>query len=172
MPEPRTFKEQDLVTIIVNKSELYVNNSNLQRQRKIEGTMGLTDWVRFPSWKKIPEPILTEPPVIGGEIDHTSRSKGQLNNVEKLEFMITCRVLNKLPNGLLFVEGDDDQTVGEEKKVIHVSGYLSPEAIGEDNTVQSDRLYSRKIRVIPSGNVFDSTKRGYGQRWMERWMPF
>ena len=171
-PEPRVFKEQDLITVIVNKSLLHTNNSDLQRQRKIKGKMGLTDWVKFPGLTKLPEPIDTEPPVIGAEVDHQSRAKGQLTNSEKLVFKITCRVAWKMDNGNLHIEGQEHQILGEENSSLYFSGDIRPEDVRPDNTISSDSVAFPVIKRIPSGNIFDSTKRSYGQRFVDRWSPF
>ncbi len=172
MPEPRTFKEQDLITVLVDERLLYSNNSDVQRQRKIKGKMGFTDWVKFPGWDKLPQPIETEPPVVGGEVDHQSRAKGQLNNSEKLTFKITCRVAWKMDNGNLHIEGQQQMMIGEENRSVYVSGDIRPEDVGADNTVLSSALAFSTIKLIPSGNIFDSTKRSYGQRFVDRWLPF
>ncbi len=172
IPEPKTYKEQDYVTVIVNATQIYSNNNDLQRQRKMKGKMGLTDWVRWPDWTRLPQPLLDEPPVIGAEIDHQSRSKGQLSSTEKLSFKITCRVLWVMDNGNLHIEGHDTQTVGEENKQIYVSGDIRPEDIRPDNTISSDNMHAKTIDIIPSGQNFDAIKRSYGQRFIDRWMPF
>jgi len=172
MPEPRVFKEHDLITVIVKRSHTYSNDSNLQRQRKIKGKMGLTDWVKFPGLGKLPEPIDTSPPLIGGEIDHQSRAKGQFNNTEKLTFRIQCRVTWVMDNGILHIEGQDQQIVGENSQSIYVSGDIRPEDVTPDNTIESDRIAFPVIKIIPAGNIFDATKRSYGQRFIDRWSPF
>ena len=172
VPEPRTFKEQDLITVLVDRSLLYKNNSDFQRQRKIKGKMGLTDWIKFPGIGKLPEPIDTTPPAVGGEVDHQSRAKGQLTNSEKLTFKITCRVVWKMDNGNLHVEGQDQCGVGEETQSIYFSGVIRPEDVKPDNTIESDRVHSPNVKLIPSGNIYDSTKRSYGQRFIDRWSPF
>ncbi len=172
IPEPKTYKEQDFITVIVNDTAIYSNNNDLQRQRKIKGKMGLTDWVRWPDWSKLPQPLLDEPPVIGAEIDHQSRSKGQLSRTEKLIFKITCRVSSVMDNGNLHIEGQQRQQIGEENKVVYFSGVIRPEDIQPDNTITSDRVYDRDFIEIPSGQNFDAIKRSYGQRFIDRWMPF
>ena len=172
VPEPRNFKEQDLITVIVNRSFLYKNDSNLQRQRKIKGKMGLTDWVKFPGLGKLPEPIDTTPPAIGGELDHQNRAKGQLTNSEKLTFKMQCRVVWKMDNGNLQIEGQDEYYIGEEKQSVYFSGIIRPEDIKPDNTIENHYVFTPKLHYIPSGNIFDSTKRSYGQRFIDRWSPF
>ena len=172
VPQPRVFKEQDLITVLVNESFMYTNNSNLQKQRKIKGKMGLTDWIKLPGLGKLPEPIDTNPPKLGGELDHQSRAKGQLDNKEKISFKITCRVAWVMDNGNLHIEGQDQQIVGEEQQSIYFSGDIRPEDVKPDNTISSDNVFSPVKRIIPSGNIFDSTKRSYGQRFVDRWSPF
>ena len=172
VPQPRVFKEHDLITVLVNESFLYSNNSNLQRQRKVKGKMGLTDWIKFPGLGKLPEPIDTEPPKIGGEIDHQSRAKGQLDNKEKLTFKIQCHVAWVMDNGNLHIEGQDQKLIGEETMSIYFSGDIRPEDVKPDNTIESNKVAAQFIKHIPSGNIFDSTKRSYGQRFIDRWSPF
>jgi len=172
VPEPRVFKEQDLITVIVDRSLLYTNNSDIQRQRRIKGKMGLSDWIKFPGFGKMPEPIDTEPPAIGGEVDHQSRARGQLRNTEKLTFKIQCRVISKLDNGTLQIEGQDWQSIGEETQSIYFSGVIRPQDVSQENTIDSDNVFSRVTKLIPSGNIYDATKRNYGQRFIDRWSPF
>ncbi|MCL2303748.1 MAG: flagellar basal body L-ring protein FlgH [Planctomycetaceae bacterium] len=172
MPEPRMFKEQDLINVLVDRSLLYKNNSDLQRQRKIKGKMGLTEWVKFPGLGKLPEPVDTIPPMVAGEVDHQTRAKGQLTNSEKLTFKIQCRVTWKMDNGNLHIEGQDQQIIGEESLSIYFSGDIRPEDVRPDNTIPSNLVAFPIIKLIPAGNIFDSTKRNYGQRFIDRWSPF
>ena len=172
VPEPRVFREHDLITVLVDRSMLYTNNSDSQKQRRIRGKMGITDWIKFPGFGRLPEPIDSEPPAIGGEIDHQSRARGQLRNTEKLTFKITCRVTWKMDNGNLHIEGQDWQSVGEETQSVYFSGVVRPQDVKPDNTIECDSVLFKETKVIPSGSIYDSTKRGYGQKFIDRWSPF
>ncbi|MGL6225441.1 MAG: flagellar basal body L-ring protein FlgH [Thermoguttaceae bacterium] len=171
-PEPRSFKVHDRITVIIDEKMLYTNNNDGQRQRKITGKMGLTDWIRIPGWGNLPEPITTDPPVVGGVLDHQARNKGQLTRSEKMSVKISCEIIDILPNGDLRIKGQDQRIVGEEEKIVYFSGVVPPKHIKEDDTVMSDMVGDKDFKEIPSGNTFDGIKRGYGQRWIDRWMPF
>ena len=171
-PQPRVFKEQDLVTIIVNMSSKYSNKADLQKQKKINAKMGLTDWIRFVGIGKMPEPVNEDQPVVGAVLDHQTRAKGDLSRSESLNFKIKCRISRKLDNGNLQIEGIIHMHIGEEIKQVYLSGIISPDDIGANNTISSDDIYDLDIRDTPAGNVFDSVKRNYGTRFIERWSPF
>lgn len=172
-PKPRGFREHDLITVKVNDYQTYTNNSDLQRQRKLKGKAGLNEWIKFNGWGKLPTPIETEPPKVEAELDFQGRAKGQLSQSERLSFNINCRIVYIQDNGNLHIEGQDNITVGEENKSIYFSGDIRPEQVDpKDNSIPSDKVAFRNIKIIPSGNVFDATKRSYGQRFFDRWSPF
>ena len=171
-PQPKVFKEQDLITVIVNMSSKYSSKADLQKQKKINAKMGLTDWIRFVGISKLPEPVSEDPPVIGGVLDHQTRAKGDLKRDENLSFKIKCRVSRKLDNGNLQIEGPQRMQIGEEIKYIYISGIVSPEDIKPNGTVSSDDVYDIDVRDTPEGNVYDSVRRSYGTKFIERWSPF
>ncbi len=85
---------------------------------------------------------------------------------------MTCRITSKQDNGNLIIEGTQDTTIGEENKIMHVAGIIRPEDIGPDNTIDGDRVGELVIKEVPSGNVYDTTRRSWGAQLIERWKPF
>lgn len=172
-PQPKVYRENDLVNVNVQHRHVFENKNDSQRQRKLKGKMGLTEWVKFPGLLKMPVPMETEPPSIGGEVDFQGRAKGDTKQSQNLSFKIQCRIIRKLANGNLHIEGQRQTTIGEEVKIVYFSGEIRPEDIDErTNVVSSDDVYGMVIREMQGGAGSDAIKRGYGQKAFERWSPF
>jgi flagellar L-ring protein precursor FlgH len=171
---PKTFREHDLVTVIVSNSWRQTNKGTMERKKKMQADYSITKW---PSVSGLLGGIGASSfddgkPSIGGKIDSKFKNEGTVTRQERLEFKITCQVESIQENGILYLEGTDKTTLGEEGKIIHFSGYARPQDIQPDNTIKSELMHLADINEVPSGSVPDSYQRGWGQKLIDRYSPF
>ena len=172
LESPKVFREHDLVTVIVKNNWRSLNEGELERKRRMSSEYGITKWLSFDGLSFGPSKFAGGSPAIGAELSSNFKNEGTVTRRESLEFKITCRVMSIQENGVLFLEGTDTTTLGEEGKKIYFSGFARPQDIQPDNTILSERMHEPEIKEIPSGSVYDSYRRNWGQKAIDRYSPF
>lgn len=169
---PKVFRERDLIKVLVKNNWRSLNEGELERKRKMNSEYGVTKWISFNGLNFSASKLTGGAPAIGAEVDSQFKNEGSVVRRESLEFQITCRIMSIEENGVLFIEGTDSTTLAEEGKIIYFSGFARPQDVKPDNTISSDDIHERDIREIPSGSVYDSYRRNWGQKAIDRWSPF
>jgi len=83
---------------------------------------------------------------------------GQTRRSGQVRTNVSVRIIDKLPEGLLRVSGEQMVTVNDEKQQIRISGLVRPDDINYNNTVFSYRLADAQIDILGDGVVADSQK--------------
>ena len=169
---PKTFREHDLIKVHVKQNWRSLNEGELERKRKMNSSYGITKWISFNGLSFGPSKMSGGTPAIGAELDSQFKNEGSVVRRESLEFQITCRIMSIEENGVLFIEGTDTTTLAEEGKIVYCSGFVQPQDVRPDNSINSDDLHERDIREISSGSVPDSYRRNWGQKAIDRFSPF
>lgn len=82
---------------------------------------------------------------------------------------VSVRIIDRLPEGLLRVSGEQMVTVNDEKQQIRISGLVRPDDISYDNTVLSFRLAEAEIDIVGDGVITDAQKQNIVFRVM-KWL--
>ncbi|MGL4943834.1 MAG: flagellar basal body L-ring protein FlgH [Thermoguttaceae bacterium] len=172
VPRKKPFGVQDIVFVEVDFNFRYNNTNDMQKQKKLTATGGLTSFIKFPSLFKLPEPVDTPMPEIGGKTDVKTQNKGNLKRSEQLKTKVACTVVSKYPNGNLQIQGTQQLALGEESKVVTIRGQIRPEDIRPDQSIPGDRVAGLVYEEVPEGNSYDGIRRPWGVKWLERWSPF
>ena len=170
---PKTFREHDLVTVTVNKDWRQTTKGAMERKKKMQTDYGITKWPSVSGLFGLGASSFEDgKPAIGANINSKFKNEGSVTRREQLEFKITCQIESILENGVLYLEGTDRDTLAEEGKIIYFSGYARPQDIQPNNTIKGELIYDREINEIPSGSAYDSYRRGWGQKLIDRYSPF
>lgn len=89
-----------------------------------------------------------------------AQGQGRIQRTGKLLAQITVTVKSVDPSGLLYVSGEQEIAVNDEKQEITLEGKVRPGDIGENNTVISSRLAEAKISYIGEGILGDRQRPG------------
>ena len=111
-------------------------------------------------------------PEVRGDLDSKLQAQGDLQTSDKMKFTISCRIVDKRPNGNLVLEGTSSVSDNEEKWEYSLAGECRPEDIKPDNSIVSDNLVDPRIIRKESGSVRDSYRRGWVLQWLDKWQPF
>ena len=98
--------------------------------------------------------------------------QGSTRRSGSLEAMLTCKVVDVLPNGNLVIWGWKQVRSNRETQYLVLTGQVRPRDIQIDNTVQSSLLAEARIEYTGSGVVSDKQGPGFGQRLMNWVWPF
>lgn len=90
-----------------------------------------------------------------------------------LQGNISVTITDILPNGNLVVRGEKWLTLNRGEEFIRISGMLRPADISLDNTVASTKLANARIAYSGTGELADSQKQGWLQRFFNStYWPF
>jgi flagellar L-ring protein precursor FlgH len=103
-----------------------------------------------------------------GSIAGTFDGVGQTSRTDRIVASISVIVTGVLPNGDLWLAGEQSLLVNGEKTVIRLSGRARPADITEANTVLSTRLAAARIEYDGSGFGARSARPGIVSRVLDR----
>ena len=169
---PKTFKEQDMIKVIVRDQFKNNNTADSERKRKMNSSYGITNMIKFSGFSFLPSSMEAGSPTIAGEVDSQFKNKGKINHKESTEFIISCRIVTILDNGLLYVKGTNTKNVGQDDITVDLSGFVREEDVSPGNSVKSEDVGELSINVRQAGAVYDSNKLNWGQKFIDRWSPF
>jgi flagellar L-ring protein precursor FlgH len=122
--------------------------------------------------------ILDAHPDMGGKIalgagaTSAYSGTGGTSRGSAIETMLTCEVIEVMPNGNLHIWGYKQVRVNRETQYVVLDGVVRPRDIRMDNTVVSDRLAQAKFEVTGSGVVADKQGPGILTRALDHLWPF
>jgi flagellar L-ring protein FlgH len=167
----------DIVKVTVSVKSAMTSKGKIDRKKQGYGDLKLTSWIKFyggnlgeVGGQNGQAPYGT--PEARGDIDNQLQADGNLETADKLSFVISCRIIDKRPNGNCVLEGTWSVSDNEEHWEYSLSGEVRPEDIKPDNSIVSDTIADLKIIKREAGHVRDSYRRGWALEWMDRWMPF
>lgn len=109
---------------------------------------------------------------VGGGIGTGFTGGGGTSRGSAISTMLTCEVIEVLPNGNLRLWGYKKVRVNRETQYVVITGVVRPRDIQMDNTVVSDRLSEAEFEVTGSGVVADKQGPGVLSRILDRLWPF
>jgi flagellar L-ring protein precursor FlgH len=81
-------------------------------------------------------------------------------------------VVDVKPNGTLVVEAVSRNTVNQEQLTYTLSGVCRVEDIAADNTILSTQLANLNLTMQTKGEVYDGTRRGWLNKFLDKVNPF
>ena len=111
-------------------------------------------------------------PDIETSSENSFDGKGSTARKEKLVATISAKVVNVFPNRNMFIRGEREVRINDEKQLISLSGIIRPEDINSDNIVVSSAIADAKISISGKGVVADKQDPGYGHRFIDWAWPF
>lgn len=171
-PEPRKFKLNDQVTILVKENTQVSSDGEMDRRKQADGMMTLTDWIVFDKFAVIPDPQSHGNPTVGGAMSNKLRSQANLQTRDSMSFKIAVRVADIRPNGYLVLEGVRSIHNNNETWEQCLTGVVRPEDVLPNNTVQSENVGELRIFKRESGHVRDGYRRGWLLKILDKYQPF
>lgn len=167
-PEPRTFQEQDLVTIIISERSAIAREQTLETEKSYEVDGEFTAIpdplqlleLRYQNFRRLPQEF-------GAEADFSHEGEGTYERDDSVTSRVTGRVIEVKPNGTLLIESKTSVITDGEEQVIVLSGLCRQEDITIANTVQSNQMANLVVKFEHSGDVRESAKKGWIPRVIE-----
>ena len=170
--EPKVARLNDIVKVTVSVKSQMTSQGSIDRKKLGHGDLKLTSWIKFYGGNLGEDKQAYGTPEVRGDIDNQLQANGNLQTADKLSFVISCRIVDKRPNGNCVLEGTWNVSNNEEHWEYSLSGEVRPEDIKPDNSIISDTIADLKIIKREAGHVRDSYRRGWALEWLDKWQPF
>lgn len=102
----------------------------------------------------------------------SAQGRGQVRRSEKINLLVAAVVTQVLPNGNLFIAGQQEVRVNHELRVLQVAGFIRPGDILPNNTIPSDRIAEARISYGGRGRLSEVQQPGWGQQVLDNVMPY
>jgi flagellar L-ring protein FlgH len=113
---------------------------------------------------------------LGGGLDLTGKStakgKGKVSRSEEIDLQVAAVVTQKLPNGNLFITGQQEVQVNYEVRVLSIAGIIRPRDILPDNTISYEKIAEARIAYGGRGRLTEAQQPGWGQQVYDTVMPW
>ena len=85
---------------------------------------------------------------------------------------VAATVVERLPNGVLRIEGSQEVRVNFELRELLVTGYVRPNDITRQNEIAYDKIAGARIAYGGRGQITDVQQPRYGQQISDIVLPF
>ena len=108
---------------------------------------------------------------IGGTSNNSSAGKGQTQNTNDFNGVITATVVGVLPNGHLLVRGEKQIGVNQNVETLQFTGQVDPLTIAPGNVVQSTQVANVRVQQSGKGAQADAQAMGWLARFFLNLAP-
>lgn len=171
-PPPKTYRVNDLVTIIVRQSLKWEAESDLGTQRKWDFKSELEAFPKFTEGGVGESMFRRGKPNLQYKYDNKVDNKGDASREDKLTTRLTARIIDVKPNGQLVIEGRGRVVHDDESSEITLTGICRKEDITADNTVLSTQIAELDVVVNNAGALRHASSRGWLQKILDVVKPF
>lgn len=169
----RASKQGDILTVVIEIDDSAQITNSTARGRN--GTVDMPG----PSLFGIPQAIDRRLPgglsiAAGASVQGNSdfSGSGSVSRNEQLTLRVASTVLERLPNGVVRIEGRQEVRVNHELRELLVTGFVRPEDISRKNEVGYDKIANARISYGGRGIISNVQQPRYGQQILEIVTPF
>lgn len=153
--DPRAYRLDDIVTIVVSDRASAVARGVTNTSRKSSSSSGIS---ALAGTLAATSPLANLASLAGAsKVD----GQGETSRATELTTTLSARVTHVLPNGNLVVEGTKNIAVNSEHQLVTVRGVCRPQDLTPANQVRSDRLAQLEVKVSGKGVVADAVRRPF-----------
>ena len=163
----------DILTVVIEIDDQATISNTTGRSRSGSEQMGIDGLLGLP---QSIDAGLPEGASLGNAVSTSSagsfRGTGSVSRNEKLTLRIAATVVEKLPNGVLRIEGSQEVRVNFELRELLVSGYVRPGDISRQNEITYDKIAGARISYGGRGQITDVQQPRLGQQVADIVLPF
>ena len=173
-PEPPpTLKIHDTLTVLVKISTIMTSEGDVESRKKANMSAVLSDWIRLDlrTPALFPDPQRRGDPKIASQYDSQYRAESDMESRDRMTFQLAVEVVDIRPNGNLVIQGQRTVYNNAERWLLQLDGEVNRSDIDDSKTVTDDKIINLEIRKSESGQVRDGYRRGWFQRFLDRYQP-
>lgn len=169
---PRQIQRYDILTVLVKETMQFSSDSQLNRRKRSNVDARLQDWILFRGGNLKPSPQSDGDPRIRAQLNNQYQTLADMDTSGLMQFRIAAQVVDVRPNGTLVIEAHRDVNNNNECWRQRLTGVVAREDVLPNRTVLSEKIADLKLEKIEDGHIRDAYKRGWLQRWIDRWKAF
>ena len=170
-PEPRVLAVHDIITVLVDEKSEVTVQSRFDRQKTSSLVAELKEFVRLDDSGRLVASALNQP-TIDAAVQARIQANGNLADREGIRYRIAAEVVDVLPNGNVVLEARKSIRSNRDVWEYTLTGTLSSDKVNRDLTAVSEDVANLRIEKRQQGKIYDSTKRGWGLRMLDKLIPF
>jgi flagellar L-ring protein precursor FlgH len=176
-PPPKKFHKNDIVTVIIREDSEATTNGKGNAKKSQDFDFGLEQFLQLAlSSSGVPTLGSTQNPETMPKIkfkyENDRKSDASQERQDSLSARISAMVVDVKPNGTLVIEAIKQIVVDKEEQTFKLSGVCRAEDISVDNTLLSTQLADLALSKQTRGEVRDTTKRGWLNKFIDQASPF
>jgi len=169
----RASQSGDIMTVVIEINDRAEITNTTGRTRSGSDAMGI------PALLGIPQRINEDLPQ-GASLDDafavnsssSFRGNGSVSRNEKLTLRVAVTIIERLPNGVLRIQGSQEVRVNFEVRELIVTGFVRPEDISRQNEITYDKIAGARISYGGRGQITDVQQPRIGQQIADIILPF
>ncbi|WP_102958750.1 flagellar basal body L-ring protein FlgH [Mangrovicella endophytica] len=165
--DPRALNVGDIVTvkIRINDKAALANNTKRNRKGEIDNSLDFKGSIDG-------ESIGTLGGSLGASNESDMKGSGSISRSEFLDLSVAAVVTQELPNGNLFISGQQEVRVNFEVRVLSIAGIIRPRDILPNNTIFYDKIAEARISYGGRGRLTEVQQPGWGQQIYDIVAPY
>ena len=173
-PEPKVLRKHDLVNIVVQEVSTYTATGDSNQVRDSNFDAKVDQFVRFsPSSMSLHGTgQATNPVEVKLEGERDFKGTAAVDRSDAVTLRVEAEVIDVKPNGTLVLQSKKHIKTDEEEQTIILSGVCRVTDIDATNSVLSTDLQDLDLQKITTGQIHDTTKRGYLHKLLDFLNPF
>jgi flagellar L-ring protein precursor FlgH len=159
--EPRKYKVNDLITIIVRVQSEFESDGTTNNSRRVDLDSQLDAFLKWIDGGVGASTFSRGKPNIEYSGTFNQRLDAESERDNSFITRVTGRVIDVKPNGNLIIEARSNVRHDEEEQIITLTGTCRSTDVTPDNTVLSTQVSNLNLNVKTKGNVRNATRPGW-----------
>lgn len=163
----------DILTVVIEIDDRAEIQNSSGRSRNAADKVSIPSLAGLPQRvdKRLPEGASMDE-LVEAKSSSTFKGSGNISRRDKMTLRIAATIVERLPNGVLRIEGSQEVRVNYEVRVLSVSGFVRPTDIGRRNEIAYDRIAGARISYGGRGQISDVQQPRYGQQVADILLPY
>lgn len=169
----RASRQGDILTVVIEIDESAEMSNTTGRSREGNTTAGLPQLLGLPQVlnRRLPAGA-TLANAVQAQGGTTFNGTGNVARNEQLTLRVAATVVERLPNGVMRLEGSQEVRVNNELRELLVTGYVRAEDISRRNEITYDKIAGARISYGGRGHISDMQQPRLGQQFIDMISPF
>lgn len=169
----RAASRGDILTVVIEIDDKAEIQNSSGRSRSSSESLGIPQMAGLPQQldRILPEGA-SSAELASAKGASVFKGSGNISRRDKLTLRVAATVIDRLPNGVLHIQGSQEVRVNHELRDLTVSGFVRPSDISRGNEIAYDRIASARISYGGRGQISDVQQPRYGQQLADILLPF
>lgn len=168
----RAMQRGDILTVVIEIDDQAQITNSTDRSRSASEEMGIPGLFGLP--QRLDETLhegATMADAVSAGSTSSYQGDGSVSRQEKLTLRVAATITERMPNGVLRVQGSQEVRVNNEIRELLVAGFVRPEDISRQNEVTYDKIAGARISYGGRGQITDVQQPRYGQQVADILLP-